>query len=183
MAMLLAGLALFIGIHMVPSFPAARERLIAQIGSGPYKGLFSLVALAGLALLVLGYARAPYSHLWDAPSWGRSLAPFIMLPAIYCFVASNTPSNIKRLTRNPQSWGVILWGGIHLLNNGDVASLLLFGGLIIFAVITMWSNNRRPAPEAKAIPVSREAVVIGIAALAYIGLVMFHPAMFGVAVM
>ena len=182
MTILLAGLLLFFGIHLFPSLRDQRQQLIDRVGINTYKGVFSLLSVAAIALIAWGYSPTDSTHLWQAPAWGRSLAPFFMLPAVYAFVASGAPSNLKRLTLNPLDWSVLLWAVIHLLNNGDLASLLLFGSFGLFALFNMWSSNRRPMVETVAVPLGKEAVLIGISVLAYIALVMFHPALFGVPV-
>lgn len=181
MGILVAGLVVFLGVHLFPHFNEKRKDLIGRIGEGPYKGLFSLVSLAGIALIAWGYSLADYQHLWQGPSWARKLGPLFMLPACYCFIASGAPSNLKRLINNPLDWSILLWAAFHLLNNGDVKSLLLFGSFAIYALFNMWSSNRRYREEAQPVPWGREFVYMAIAMLAYGALVMFHPALFGVA--
>lgn len=182
MAILVTGLVIFLGMHIFPHFQQQRQALIDRIGEGPYKGLFSLVSLAGIALIAWGYSRAEYSHLWAGPAWAKSLAPLFMLPACYAFVASGAPSNLKRLTRNPLDWSILLWASFHLLNNGDVKSLLLFGSFAAYALFNMWSSSRRDREEPQPVPWGREVIYIAIGILMYGALVMFHPALFGVAV-
>ncbi len=183
MGILLVGLVLFFGVHCFTSLRTRRQLLIDRFGEHPYKLVYSLLAIVGLVLIVWGYSRTTYTALWQAPSWGKSVAPFFMLPALYGVIAANTPSRLKLLTRNPMAWGTLLWATFHLLNNGDLASLLLFGSFAVFSVFNMWSSNQRPAP-APAVPqtVTREAFVMLLTVLLYLALVMFHPVLFGVPV-
>lgn len=183
MVILLIGLLLFFGVHCFSSLRTQRQHLIDRVGELKYKMVYSLLALVGLVLIAWGYSRASYIGLWQAPGWGRSVAPFIMLPALYGVIAANTPSRLKLLTRNPMAWGTLLWATIHLINNGDLASLLLFGSFGVFSVFNMWSTNQRPAPPPiVAQSVGREAFLLLLTVLLYLALVMFHPLLFGVSV-
>ena len=182
MAILVIGLVIFLGMHSFPHFRQQRQALIERIGEGPYKGLFSLVSLAGIALIAWGYSRAGYDHLWAGPEWARSLGPLFMLPACYAFIVAGAPSNLKRLTRNPLDWSILLWAAFHLLNNGDVKSLILFGSFSAYALFNMWSSNRRDQEEPQPVPWGREAIYIVIAVVMYGALLRFHQTLFGVAV-
>ncbi len=182
MAMLVAGLLLFFAVHLFPSLRSQRQSVMDRVGPNRYKIVFSVLSIIGLALISLGYSSADYSEIWASPSWGRSLSPFFMLPACYAFVASGTGSNLKRFTRSPLAWAVLLWAVIHLLNNGDLASVLLFGSFALYAVFNMWSTRQRPEPKLEPVTTRREVMLLCISVLMYIALLMFHPALFGVAV-
>lgn len=182
MAMLVAGLLLFFAVHLFPSLRSQRQRLMDHVGPNRYKMVFSVLSIIGLTLIAWGYSNAGYREIWASPSWGRSLAPFFMLPACYAFVASGTASNLKRFIRSPLAWSVLLWALIHLLNNGDLASALLFGSFALYALFNMWSTRQRPEPELVPITARREAMLMCVSVLMYIALLMFHPALFGVAV-
>lgn len=183
MGILLIGLVLFFGVHCFTSLRVQRQQLIDRVGELRYKMVYSLIAIVGLVLIAWGYSRTSYVALWQAPGWGRSLAPFFMLPALYGVIAANTPSRLKLITRNPMAWGTLLWAAIHLVNNGDLASLLLFGSFAAFSVFNMWSTKQRPLPPSIA-PQSfgKEAFLLLLTVLLYLGLVMFHPVLFGVSV-
>lgn len=147
MIVLIAGLVLFLGIHSVRILaPQWRAALIARHGEGPWKGVYSLLALVGLVLMVWGYAlywpQAP--DLYAAPSWARSLAFIAMPVALLLIMASNFPPGyIRRFVRHPMLVGTIFWSAVHLLNNGDLASLLLFGAFLIWAVADLFSAATR----------------------------------------
>ena len=145
MKIMLIGLVIFLSSHLLPTFTGIRQGLINRLGLYPYKGLFGLVALLGLGLMVMGKLQADSVTLWQPPAWGQTLTYIIMLPAITLFAAAYVPGNIKRYTRHPMLWGVTLWAIAHLFANGDLASLLIFISLGLFALFDMWSANRRGA--------------------------------------
>ena len=132
-AVLIAGLAVFIGAHVFVTRRAARAAVIARIGEGPYKGLFSLVSLAGLALIVIGFAlyrRTGWIEVWTPPVWTRYVAIPLVWLAFICVAAAYFPGDIKRRLKHPMLVGVKLWALAHLLANGDLGSIVLFGSLL-----------------------------------------------------
>ena len=183
MTLLVAGLAVFIGIHLLPGVPPLREALVARLGANAYRGLFSLIALAGLVLIVIGKGRAEFEPLYQPPAWGRLAPAILMLPALILLPAANMPGNIKRFTRHPMLWAVVLWSAGHLLANGDKASVLLFGSLGAYALVDMVSANLRGAEKSTArYPVRKDLMVVAAGVIAYGVLVAAHPWLFGVAV-
>jgi uncharacterized membrane protein len=183
MIWLIAGLALFLGIHVFSSLRERRGRLIATLGEGPYKGLYSLLSLAGFALIVYGMGEAPPVELWAPPPWGRPVAIWIMPFALVMLAGAYIPGNLKRITAHPMLWAITLWALAHLLADGDLAGLLLFGGFGLYALYAMWSQNRRgvrPANSRRAIAGDTGAVVASLTA--YGLLLKFHASLFGVAV-
>ncbi len=183
MLSLVAGLALFLGVHVFSSFRSARGRLIAKLGEGPYKGVYALASLAGFGFIVAGMGKAPSIDLWDPPTWGRYAAIWFMPFALILLAAAFIPGNLKRFTAHPMLWSITLWALVHLLANGDLAGLLLFGGFGLYAFYAMWSQNRRgvrPVHIRRAIAGDVGAVVAGV--IAYALLLKFHENLFGVAV-
>ncbi len=184
MNLLMLGIVLFIGVHLLPSFVSARRAVMERLGPGAYKGLFSLLSLAGLVLMVVGQYRADFQPLWQPPAWGRNAALVLLLPAFVLLAAANMPSNIKRYTRHPMLWGVTLWSAGHLLANGDRASLLLFGSLGAYAVFDMLSANLRGAvKQVQVYPRVKDGVTVAAGLLVYVVLLWLHPYLFGVAVL
>ncbi len=192
MVWLIAGIVVFFGIHLVPSWPSLRQKLIQGIGEWPYKGVFSVLALGGLVLIIKGMAEAQYLAVWQPPALARIAPVVFTAPALILLAAANFANNIKRLVCHPMSWGVLAWAVGHLLANGELASLVLFGSFAAFAVFNIWSGTRRqraaeavetvaPAQSSRAkLSIRRDllAGVIGVAA--YILLAVFHGALFGV---
>jgi len=146
MAILIAGLVLFLGSHTLPMFPALRARLVSQFGDNGYKGIYTLVSATGLTLIIYGYgvARSGGSPLvYDPPFWLRHVTMLLMVPVFIFLVAAYVPCKIKAVLKHPMLVAVKLWAFSHLLANGDLASVLLFGGSFIWAVADRISVKRR----------------------------------------
>ncbi len=167
------GLAIFFGAHV---FAAVRPRgagdLPSRIGAGPYRGLFSLVAIAGLVLIVIGYDGVRgLTPVWDPPLWTRHVPLTLMLPAMILLIAAEAPmGRIKRAVRHPMLAGVKLWAFAHLVANGDLASIVLFGSFLVYAVLDRIVVKRRAAPAPPAPTAKGDAIAIlgGVAAYAAI---------------
>jgi len=182
MSWLIAGLVLFFGVHVFSSLRPARAHVVAMLGEGPYKGLYSLASLAGFALTVLGMARAPQLGLWNPPAWGRPVALVVMPVALVLVAAAYIPGNLKRITAHPMLWGITLWALVHLLVNGDLAGLLLFGAFGLYAGYAMAMQNRRGIrPSQTPRPIAGDIGAVGAGLIAYALLLKFHGALFGAA--
>lgn len=149
MLILIAGVVLFIGAHAVRIISEnARDRLIARHGPLAYKGLISLASLAGLVLMAKGYAmaRVDPTVLWSPWGGGRHLAALLSLAAFVLVVAAYIPRNTLR-TRlgHPMVLGVKLWALGHLIANHTLADLVLFGSLLLWAVLSFRAARRRDA--------------------------------------
>jgi uncharacterized membrane protein len=178
--MMIIGAAIFIGIHLVPAKSGLRDHLVRRLSENGYKMLFTAISVAGLGLLIYGKAKAGHTYLWLTPGWGRSIAPVIMLPSMILLAAAKLPTNIKRFTPHPMLWGFILWSVAHLLANGDLASIILFGSIGAYSVIAIVSANQRGASTSTVVvPVAREAIVIGVGIIVYITFVLLHGRLFG----
>lgn len=148
MLLLILGLVLFLGIHSVSIVSASgRHRLVQQMGEGPWKGLYSLVSLAGLVLIVVGYgaAREAPVVLYTLPNGFRHLAAVLMLPVFVLLLAAYLPGRIQRAAKHPMLLAVKLWALAHLLANGTLADVLLFGGFLAWAVVDRISVKKRAA--------------------------------------
>ena len=147
MTALILGLLLFLGLHSVRIVADGwRSRSIARIGQGPWKGLYTLLSLAGLALIVWGFgqARATPTVLWATPVWTRHLAALLMLVSLVLLAAAYVPGNqIKARLHHPMVLGVKAWAGAHLLANNTLAELLLFGGFLAWAVLNFRAARQR----------------------------------------
>jgi uncharacterized membrane protein len=178
MNLLIAGLATFLAVHLIPTLPGVRPALVGKLGENPYKGLYSLLSLTGIVMIVMGLQRAGFEALYQPPTWGRHVTMLLMLPALYLFASTTTfpaPSSARTWTAHPLNWGVILWSIGHLLSNGDLAHVMLFAGLGAFAVISIISGNARGArPESQRPPLAKEAVFVIIVVILYAALVWGH---------
>ena len=187
LAILILGLAVFFAPHVLTAFRAARQNVIARIGDGPYKGLYSLVSLIGLLLIGYGYAsyRATgWIDVWYPPAWTRHLAVALLWPAIICVVAAYSPGRIKIALKHPMLVGIKLWALAHLIANGDLGSIVLFGAFLAYAVFDRISLKRRTDPGAPPIPVGGVkndviAVLGGTVLYLLLGWA-FHPYVIGV---
>ena len=186
MTYLIFGLILFIGIHSISIVsPGGRDALVARLGDGPWKVVYSLLSLAGFVLIIWGYgdARPTSAVLYTPPAWLRHLALLLLLPVFPLFVSTYLPGRIRSAAKHPTLLATKLWATGHLLANGSLADVLLFGGFLAWAVadrISFKSRTQRPMPAA---PPSGYndiiAVVIGLAV--YVVFVMgLHAWLFGV---
>ena len=137
MIWLVAGLVVFLGVHSVRMLaPGFRDRMIARLGEGAWKGLYSLISLAGLVLLIWGYgqARPDAAIIYEPPVWTRHIAMLLMLFSFILLVASQIPAGyIKKAVKHPMVLAVKIWAFAHLLANGDLASLILFLAFLAWA--------------------------------------------------
>lgn len=149
MLFLIAGLVLFIGAHAMRLVSeTAREGLVSRLGPLAYKGLISLVSLVGLVLVIKGYgiARADPVVLWSPWSGGRHIAALLSLIAFVLVVAAYVPRNtLRSRVGHPMVLGVKLWALGHLIANHTLADLVLFGSLLIWAVLSFRAARRRDA--------------------------------------
>jgi uncharacterized membrane protein len=152
MAVLMWGLVLFLGIHSVAIVaPRARDVWVQRLGEMPWKGLYSLVSLAGFALIVWGYglAREQPVLLYSLPSGFRHLAALLMLPVFVLLFATYLPGRIQAAAKHPMLLAVKLWALAHLLGQsatgGTLADVALFGGFLVWAVLDRISVKRRAA--------------------------------------
>ena len=183
MIWLIAGLVLFFGVHVFTSLRQTRMRFIARIGEGAYKGLYSALSLAGFILIVIGMSQAQMAALWQPPEWGPYAARWIMPFALVLLAAAYIPGNFKRFTAHPMLWAVTLWALVHLLSNGDLAGVLLFGAFGLYALYAMWAQTRRGMqPKSSRGPVVGDIAAVLAGLLAYVLLLKFHANLFGVAV-
>jgi len=187
LAILILGLVVFTAPHVLTTRREARAALIARIGEGPYKALFSLVSIIGVILIGWGFARYRadgYIDVWHPPSWMRHVTVALVWPAIVLIVAAYIPGNIKRRLKHPMLVGVKLWAFAHLLSNGDLGSIILFGGILAWAVFDRISLKRRSDPGAPPIPIGgwgNDAVAFVVGTLVYLALgFVFHPLVIGV---
>jgi uncharacterized membrane protein len=175
MTLLLLGLVLFLGTHSVRIFADDwRSRRIAALGLNGWKGIYSVLSIAGFVLIVYGYAAARQAPvvLYAPPVWTRHLAALLTIPAFILLVAAYVPgTRIKRAVGHPMVLGVKTWALAHLLANGMLADVLLFGTFLVWAVLDYIAARRRDRAARTVYvvgPVTRDivAVVVGLVAWA-----------------
>jgi uncharacterized membrane protein len=174
MAVLIAGLVIFLGVHSIAIVsPGLRARAAAGLGEGGWKGLYALVSIAGFVLMVWGFslAREAPVVLYTPPAWMRHVTFLFMLPVFPLLLAAYLPGRIKTATKHPMLAAVKFWAFAHLLSNGTLADVLLFGGFLAWAVLDRISLKRRPPQRIKMAPARAIndvlAVVVGLALYAF----------------
>ncbi len=191
MTILLIGLLIFLGVHCIPTFSMFRSSLIARYGLFTYKITYSLIAVVGLFLIVLGYYIASFFPmvLYNPPIGLRHLMLLLMLPVFILFFSSFGLGFIKRAVKHPMLLAIKIWAFSHLLVNGELASILLFGSFLAWAIYDRISFKRRDAivevpPSDNNLPNIRVDVAAIIAGLTLYVLVVWklHYWIFGVAV-
>lgn len=183
MGLLAAGVILWSITHLFPAIaPAVRDRCIARLGRQPYRGLFSLVIVTSLVLIVVGWQRTALAAVYVPPLVGSLVVPVLVFIAFFLLAASHAPGNTKRWLRHPMLTGTVVWAAAHLLANGDNRSVVLFGGIGLWAIVSIVLINRRdgaretPGP----VPISRDLMTLVAAAVVYALIAYIHPWLFGV---
>jgi uncharacterized membrane protein len=189
MPILIAGLILFLGAHTFTTLRTARAGAIARLGDGPFKGLYSLVALTGFVLICWGFSRYRADGmipLWTPPDWTRHVTITLMW---FAFVAlacgGKAPSKIKGWLRHPMLVAVKIWALAHLLANGDLGGVILFGSLLAWAVYDRIAVKRRGdigAPRVASFT-RADAFALLFGTVAYVAMIYLHPVLIGVRVL
>lgn len=183
MQLLFIGLALWSLGHLVPALaPVVRKKLMRKLGEGAYKGGFAILMILSVVFIAFGWRAADVSQIYTLPGWARHIAMLIVLLGFICLGGSNMKSNLKRKIRHPQLVGFSLWAIGHLLANGDSRSLMLFGTMLIWALVEIWAINRRDLPqELPAVLPIKSDVILVVSGLVVGGIVMLlHPFFTGV---
>jgi uncharacterized membrane protein len=190
MAILIIGLVVFLGIHLLTTRRETRAALVGRFGEGGYKLAYSLVSAVGLVLVIVGFGAARDAGppiLWTPPEALRHLALLLNLPIFILFAAAYLPGRIKSATKHPMLLAVKIWATAHLLANGDLASILLFGSFLAWAVIARIAAKRREAVEGvpiRAGPARNDVIAVVIGLVLYVLMVTWgHPHLIGVPVL
>ena len=185
MGLLITGLLIWSLVHFIPSLAVPlKQKLITQLGEKVYKLLFAVLMFTALALIIFGWRSAVPSYLYQLPGFTRHIAMLLVLIAFILFGASNYPTRIKQFIRHPQLTGVIVWAFAHLMLNGDSRSVLLFGGMGLWAILEIIFINRREGAWVKQ-PVpgwAREIRGLAISLVVFVVVVMLHPYIAGVSI-
>jgi uncharacterized membrane protein len=221
MTRLLLAALIWIGVHMGIAGTHVRDRLVARIGDTPFRGLFSVLSIAAIIFLVRAWSLSPTEPIWFTPDWLRWILVLAMLPAFLLFVASvsqpnptmvgppgaaaGPPRGMTRITRHPMLWSFAIWAAVHVIGNGDSASIVFFGAFLVTALAGMPSIDAKLARRDPAtwqalsaatsiVPfaaigagrnrfVPREIGLLtpAIAVVAWVVLLLLHPLLFGTA--
>ncbi|HXJ38967.1 MAG TPA: NnrU family protein [Bryobacteraceae bacterium] len=169
MIYLVLGLVLFLGVHSISIIaPAWRDRTAARLGNA-WRGLYSLISIAGFIVLIWGYgiARQNPVMLYAPPAWARYIAAVLMLPVFTLLLAAYLPGRLKGALKHPMLIGIMLWAVAHLIATGMLANVVLFGGFLAWAVadrISFTWRTQRPIPMAPSMKLNDGiAIVAGLA--------------------
>lgn len=186
MLVLIIGLAIFLGIHSISiATPGLRVRAVASMGTNPWRGVYSLVSAVGFVLILYGFhlARQAPVVLYVPPAWTRYLAFLLMLPVFPLILAAYLPGRIKTAMKHPMLAAVKFWALAHLLSNGMLADVLLFGSFLVWAIFDRISFKRRPPQVIRTAPPARFndliAVIAGLALYVFF-ILWAHIRLFGV---
>ncbi len=189
LSVMILGLVLFLGVHTLTTQREVRARVIATAGESGYKIGYALVSFLGLALIVWGFAHYRAAGMWEVwtpPTALKHLAVALMLPAVILVVASYIRGRIYTTLKHPMLTGIKLWAAAHLLANGDVGSIILFGSFLCWAVFDRISLKHRTDSGAPPIPVGgrgNDAIAVAVGVVVYLALAFaFHPVVIGVPV-
>jgi len=189
MLILILGIALFIGAHVFSTLRGARAGVIEAYGLKAYKSAYSAVALAGLLLIIWGFSRYRAEgiiQIWNPPDWARHVAmPLVWFAFIALASRRAPPSRIRGWLRHPTLVAVKSWAAAHLLANGDLGGMLLFGSFLAFGVYDRIAVKRRGdegAPRLDAFT-RGDAIAVGVGTAVFLLILFLHPYLFGVAVL
>jgi uncharacterized membrane protein len=189
MLILILGLALFIGVHVFSTLRGPRAALVEKYGAQTYKGAYSAVALLGLVLIVWGFSRYRAEGLiqiWEPPHWMRHIAmPLVWVAFVAIASRRAPPSRIRGWLRHPTLVGLKSWAAAHLLVNGDLGGMIMFGSLLGFAVYDRIAVKRRGDLGAERVGAftKGDAIALGAGTAVYALFLVLHPYLFGVPVL
>jgi len=184
MTKLIAGLVIFLGVHSIRIFaPAWRDQMVAKVGLNTWKMIYSVVALAGFVLIVMGYGAARLEPIvvWHPPFFLRPVAALLMLLVFPLLLTTYFPGYLKAAVKHPMLVATKTWAVAHLLVNGMLADILLFGGFLVWAVIDRIAVGKRGEPAPVAGPIRNDVIAVLLGTLLYIVFVAWaHRWLFGV---
>lgn len=183
MSILLIGLAIFIAIHLLPTFLPQRRVLIDKLGYLPYLALFSVISLAGFLMIIYGFSQAPrialYQPVASAPAIAQVLMPLVFMLLLSAYLKTHIRDKLK----HPMLIGTAIWAVLHLLANGDSATVVLFGGFLVYAIADIILAKPRESLVPTGTPSMLHDGVAVVGGLVLYAVVMqSHQTLFGVAV-
>ena len=189
LAILIVGLLLFFGAHVLVTMREQRAAVIARMGEGSYKALIGVLSVIGIVLTGYGYGQyraTEWTDIWYPPHWTFYITQLLMWPACIFVVAAYIRGNIWRQLKHPMLVGVKTWAVAHLISNGDLGSILLFGSFLLWAGFDRITLKHRADAGAPPIPTGggrNDTIAIVVGTLLYLALgFIFHPFVIGRAV-
>ncbi len=185
MLVFILGLLLFFIPHFTPVLlPGVKSGVVASIGAGRWKGAYALISLAGLILIVFGWIqyRPIAPQVYDPPSWGRhATALLVWISFVLLSLPRSKPGRILVIVKHPMLIGVFYWSAGHLLANGDLASILLFGAFLVFTITSRISERLKGDPNHQFVSYRSDIIALGAGTLLYAVFVLWaHTWLFGV---
>ncbi len=188
MAVLIIGIVVFLGVHVLTTRRETRADLVERFGLGPYKAAHSLASIIGIALIVWGfglYRAHGLIPVWAPPTWLRHLAMPLMWFAFVALACMNpAPGRIRGLLRHPMLVAIKTWAFAHLLANGDLGGMILFGSFLAYAVydrIAVKQRGDAGAPRVASFT-RADAIALVVGTIAYGAMILLHPIVIGVSV-
>ena len=182
MNLLILGIIIFFSIHLVPILPI-KNILINRLGENKYKGLFSLIALVGLLIIIYGFSRADFYPIWDPLPYSKEIALALMPISMILLAAANIQTNIKKFIKHPMLIAILIWSFVHLIANGDLRSIILFGSFGIYALIDIFFSKKVLTTNIEVkYTLSKDIMVIIIGLVAYLIIVYYHQFIAGVTI-
>jgi len=183
MSLLAAGVILFTVLHLLPAVPRAKAAVVARAGAGLYGPFFGALAVLALLLIILGWRGAGFVPVYEPPDWGRFANIGLSFLAFLCLGIFLFRGGLRQRLRFPMGIAVLFWGAGHLLANGDLRSLILFGGLMAYGLVHMClglANGARPSADVRA---GHDLISLLAGAALYVAMTQLHPVAIGVPVL
>lgn len=186
MVWLILGVVLWSVVHLYPSVAVSHRNQLSEKFGNSYQATFALLIVSSIVLMVIGWKNTIPTAVYNPPSWGRHATMLLILIAIILFGAANTKTKIREWVRHPMLTGIIVWSIGHLLANGDIRSVILFGGLGVWAIISQITINKREG--ARVIPTDskgvKSLVILFVVSVVLYAILMFlHPYFTGISIM
>lgn len=186
MSQLLAGIIIFLGVHSISIVNEPwRDRMADRLGVWTWKGIYSIVALVGLILIIRGYgeARTEVVELYYTPAWLQHISLILLIPVFPLLVGAYVPGRIKATVEHPMLLATKLWAAAHLLANGTLADLVLFGSLLLWVFADLLSLSKRQPRQIPGAPHSKfnDWIAIAVGLALYLAFLFWlHEMLFGV---
>ena len=167
MTQLIVGLVIFLGVHSISIVNEQwRDRMAERLGVWTWKGIYSLVALIGLIMIIRGYgdARADVIELYLTPAWLQHISLVLLIPVFPLLVAAYLPGRIKKIVHHPMLLATKLWAAAHLLANGTLADVVLFGSILLWVFADLLSLSKREPRQIPGAPPARYNDLIALVA-------------------